>query len=132
MLVVACATRVRFPLPHSTGKERDAESGNDYFGKRYYASSMGRFLSPDPVGDWAASPGDPQSWNQYAYVDNNPLTMVDPAAVLQGSAAAVEGSTHLAKGLGSYTNTHASGRTYTVRVTKRGLRRLESGSEGDG
>ena len=31
-----------------TGKERDAESGNDYFGTRYYASSMGRFLSPDP------------------------------------------------------------------------------------
>jgi RHS repeat-associated protein len=29
-----------------TGKERDAESGNDYFGKRYYASSMGRWLSP--------------------------------------------------------------------------------------
>ena len=34
----------------STGKERDTESGNDYFGARYYASSMGRFLSPD----WSA------------------------------------------------------------------------------
>lgn len=34
--------------PISTGKERDAESGNDYFGARYYASAMGRFLSPDP------------------------------------------------------------------------------------
>ena len=33
-----------------TGKERDQESGNDYFGARYYASSMGRFLSPD----WSA------------------------------------------------------------------------------
>ena len=32
---------------HFTGKERDTESGNDYFGARYYASSMGRFLSPD-------------------------------------------------------------------------------------
>ena len=32
-----------------TGKERDSESGNDYFGARYYASSMGRMLSPDPV-----------------------------------------------------------------------------------
>ena len=30
-----------------TGKERDAESGNDYFGARYYASTMGRFLTPD-------------------------------------------------------------------------------------
>jgi RHS repeat-associated protein len=34
----------------STGKERDTESGNDDFGTRYYASSMGRFLSPD----WSA------------------------------------------------------------------------------
>ena len=33
---------------HFTGKERDTESGNDYFGARYYASSMGRWLSPDP------------------------------------------------------------------------------------
>jgi RHS repeat-associated protein len=34
---------------HFTGKERDTESGNDYFGARYYASSMGRFMSPDPL-----------------------------------------------------------------------------------
>jgi RHS repeat-associated protein len=32
----------------STGKERDAESGLDYFGARYYASTMGRFTSADP------------------------------------------------------------------------------------
>ncbi len=32
----------------STGKERDAESGLDNFGKRYYGSSMGRFMSVDP------------------------------------------------------------------------------------
>ena len=31
--------------PRFTGKERDTESGNDYFGARYYASTMGRFLS---------------------------------------------------------------------------------------
>jgi len=35
---------------HFTGKERDDESGNDYFEARYYASSMGRFMSPD----WSA------------------------------------------------------------------------------
>ena len=33
-----------------TGKERDTESGNDYFDARYYSSTMGRFLSPD----WSA------------------------------------------------------------------------------
>jgi RHS repeat-associated protein len=29
-----------------TGKERDTESGNDYFGARYYSSAMGRWMSP--------------------------------------------------------------------------------------
>ena len=66
---------------HFTGKERDSESGNDYFGARYYASTMGRFLT----ADWAAKPtavpyatfGDPQSLNLYAYVRNNPLSGID-------------------------------------------------------
>lgn len=54
-----------------TGKERDAESGNDYFGARYYASSMGRFTSPDDGSD--QNPFNPQSWNLYSYGRNNPL-----------------------------------------------------------
>jgi RHS repeat-associated protein len=66
---------------HFTGKERDAESGNDYFGARYYASSIGRWLSPD----WSAKEepvpyakmDDPQTLNLYAYVGNNPLTRTD-------------------------------------------------------
>ena len=33
----ACASRY-------TGKERDAESGLDYFGARYYSSAMGKIL----------------------------------------------------------------------------------------
>jgi RHS repeat-associated protein len=65
----------------STGKERDAESGNDYFDARYYSSAVGRFMSPD----WSAKEepvpyakmDDPQSLNLYAYVRNNPLTRVD-------------------------------------------------------
>jgi RHS repeat-associated protein len=64
-----------------TGKERDAESGNDYFGARYYGSSMGRFMSPD----WSATADpvpyarmdNPQSLNLYAYVGNDPLSLVD-------------------------------------------------------
>ena len=59
-----------------TGKERDAESGLDYFGARYYGSALGRFTSPD----WSATPQpvpyakleNPQSLNLYAYVLNNP------------------------------------------------------------
>ena len=64
-----------------TGKERDAESGLDYFGARYYASNVGRWIS----ADWAQKPeavpysklDDPQSLNLYAYVGNNPLSQAD-------------------------------------------------------
>jgi RHS repeat-associated protein len=65
-----------------TGKERDGESGLDYFGARYYSSSLGRFMSPDwsvkeePV-PYAKLP-DPQTLNLYSYVENNPTTLRDP------------------------------------------------------
>jgi RHS repeat-associated protein len=61
----------------STAKERDSESGLDYFGARYYGSALGRFTSPDqPFADQHQE--DPQSWNLYSYVRNNPLANVDP------------------------------------------------------
>jgi RHS repeat-associated protein len=66
---------------HFTGKEHDQESGNDYFGARYYASSMGRFLSPDPSGLDFANPRNPQSLNLYSYVRNNPLGHIDPTGL---------------------------------------------------
>ena len=59
-----------------TGKERDQESGLDYFGARYYGSALGRFTSPDP-SPAGISIQDPQSWNLYSYVRNRPLAMVD-------------------------------------------------------
>jgi RHS repeat-associated protein len=62
----------------SSGKERDTESGNDYFDARYFGSSMGRFLSPDPLGGHLELP---QSLNKYAYVMNNPLIMTDPTGM---------------------------------------------------
>src|SRR6185503_3204133 len=59
-------------------KERDNESGLDYFGARYYSGAQGRFTSVDP-GNYQArrTPNDPQSWNGYSYVNNNPLVRVD-------------------------------------------------------
>ena len=60
------------------GKERDSDTGFDYFGGRYYASGNGRFTSVDPVLDQQKALGDPQQWNRYAYVRNNPLKFVDP------------------------------------------------------
>jgi RHS repeat-associated protein len=61
-----------------TGKERDSESGLDNFGARHYASSMGRFMTPDPAGIAFSVLSAPQSWNLYSYVQNNPLKFTDP------------------------------------------------------
>ena len=43
---------------------------------RYYGSSLGRFQSPDPGKDIDLE--DPQSWNKYTYVRNNPVLLTDP------------------------------------------------------
>mgnify|MGYP003345271170 FL=1 len=57
-----------------TGKERDAETGLDWMKTRYFSGAQGRFTSPDkPFAD--QFPEDPQSWNLYTYVRNNPLKM---------------------------------------------------------
>jgi RHS repeat-associated protein len=59
-----------------TGKERDQETGLDYFGARYFSSTQGRFTNPDkPFAD--QDPIYPQSWNLYNYVRNNPLKYID-------------------------------------------------------
>src|SRR5436853_1620018 len=84
------ATRQKF-----TSKERDSESGLDYFLARYYSSGHGRFTSPDefrggptdlfdpsespsPAPMLYANPADPQSLNKYQYCYNNPLAAIDP------------------------------------------------------
>ena len=65
-------TRQRF-----TSKERDMESGLDYFLARYYSSAQGRFTGPDaPLAGQDAQ--DPQTWNLYAYTSNNPINRHDP------------------------------------------------------
>lgn len=61
-----------------TGKERDNETGLDYFGARYYGSRIARFTTTDPVYTWRENLVDPQRWNRYAYGRNNPLRFVDP------------------------------------------------------
>jgi RHS repeat-associated protein len=62
-----------------TQKERDAETGLDYFGARYYASLQGRFTGADPQPVTSESFVNPQRWNQYSYVNNNPLAAADPS-----------------------------------------------------
>jgi RHS repeat-associated protein len=46
--------------------------------------TQGRWLSPDPAGMNAADPSNPQSWNRYAYVLNNPLILIDPSGLQNG------------------------------------------------
>lgn len=62
----------------STSKERDAETGLDYFLARYYSGAQGRFLSPDPIIVTPTRMADPQRFNLYSYVRNTPLTFSDP------------------------------------------------------
>ncbi len=59
-----------------TGKERDAETGWDYFGARYMSSAQGRFTSGDPRSA-GAELQNPQSWNGYTYALNNSLRYID-------------------------------------------------------
>jgi RHS repeat-associated protein len=73
----AAPTAAEDPLRFA-GKERDVETGLDYFGARYYASRTGRFTTVDPALDIEAALVDPQRWNRYAYALNNPLKFTDP------------------------------------------------------
>jgi RHS repeat-associated protein len=61
-------------------KERDAESGFDYFEARYFNSLAGRFASVDPLMtiDMKGRGQIPQTLNVYSYSVNNPLKYVDP------------------------------------------------------
>src|ERR1043166_1703181 len=61
-----------------TSKERDEETGLDYFVNCYYSSAQGRFTSYDPLFINARRLVDPQRLNVYAYSRNNPLRYIDP------------------------------------------------------
>jgi RHS repeat-associated protein len=91
-----------------TGKERDAESGLDYFKYRYYESNMGRWMSPDPSELTPADLGNPQSLNLYNYVGNNPLTRVDLDGLcwkgFQWACDAIQSLDNGVHGLGFQTN----------------------------
>jgi RHS repeat-associated protein len=70
-----------------TGKERDIETGLDYFSARYYQNTTGRFTTVDPYNilseaedeaDLIAYLSSPQRWNRYGYALNNPGKFRDP------------------------------------------------------
>lgn len=67
-----------------TGHERDLASPSgagddlDYMHARHESPVTGRFLSVDPVQDRKRSARQPQLWNRYSYVGNNPVRYTDP------------------------------------------------------
>ena len=61
-----------------TGDERDTQTNLDHTWFRKYSSAQGRWMTPDPAGLAAVDPTNPQSWNRYAYVLNDPLDFADP------------------------------------------------------
>jgi RHS repeat-associated protein len=76
-----------------TGQNQDTASYLYDFLYREYNPNSSRWIQPDPAGIKAANPGNPQTWNRYAYVANNPLSVVDPVGLLKSDAT------------GSYQNT---------------------------
>jgi len=64
-----------------TGDLMDPETGLDHTDFRQYAPLMGGWLTPGPAGLAAVDPTNPQSWNRYAYVLNNPLKYIDPTGL---------------------------------------------------
>jgi RHS repeat-associated protein len=66
-----------------TGYENDSESELDYAQARYYKSQHGRFTSVDPTMA-SADIINPQSFNRYIYVGNNPLNITDPTGEIWG------------------------------------------------
>ena len=61
-----------------TGQTQDTVVGSYDFLFRQYRDQAGRWQVPDPAGLAAVDINNPQTWNRYAYVINNPLSYVDP------------------------------------------------------
>jgi len=60
---------------------RDGATRLDYADQRYYSNSLGRFMSPDPYKA-SGGPGNPKSWNRYAYVEGDPVNFNDPRGLM--------------------------------------------------
>ncbi|MGI9610641.1 MAG: RHS repeat-associated core domain-containing protein, partial [Acidimicrobiia bacterium] len=58
-----------------TGQIADASTDLMFYNARYYDPGIGRFISPDSI---VPSPGNPQNFNRYSYVRNNPVNYTDP------------------------------------------------------
>lgn len=140
--------------PAITGKERDVETGLDFFEARYYSGAQGRFTSPDEFkGGGLFDPatgrsvetigplpyadiGDPQTLNKYAYVRNSPLRYVDPDGhdVDLADPKLEDQFMRIAADSPALMDEYKSADDddkMNVQVVERGLRRNEQGSQAD-
>jgi len=135
--------------PGYTGHVRDGASGMTYMQARHYSPDLGRFLSNDPIG---VDFGNPQSFNRYAYANNNPYRYVDPDGrlavplIVLGIGAAVSAydsyQTYRSEGAAAAARSAAVGAALTATgagaaklagtLAKRGnlLERMTSGRDG--
>jgi RHS repeat-associated protein len=114
-----------------TGKERDSESGNDYFGLRYYSNGLSRFLTKDSIAnDWELQ--NPQTWNRYAYARNNSVRYVDPdGAAIELLGDQAQRQKELERVQGSVGNKEAASRLYINEIKDGDKMRYFVGIKGD-
>ena len=74
-----------------TGQNKDTDWLQYDFLARQYDPKQGRWISPDPAGLGAVDLVNPQTWNRYAYVANNPLGNVDPLGLFSPGPCGVNG-----------------------------------------
>lgn len=98
-----------------TDKERDSESGLDYFGARYFSSVLARFVTVDPLYFQKAMVSDPQRLNLYAYTRNNPLRYIDPSGyILRVAGETLAAQEVLRQLVGKFSNKLTFGENGTV------------------
>jgi len=76
---------------------RDLTTNTDLTMARFSSPNFGRWFSPDPIGTKAVKLDDPQTWNMYAYVRNNPTNLTDPTGLFNcdvsgGDCEVIEGA----------------------------------------
>jgi RHS repeat-associated protein len=59
-----------------TGHKHNDDLGLIYMNARFYVPGIGRFASADTI---VPNPANPQAFNRYSYVINNPLRLIDPS-----------------------------------------------------
>ena len=77
---VSC-TGTNFSFNGFTDDIHDSETNLEHTLFRKYSGTQGRWLTPDPMGTGSADPMNPQSWNRYAYVMNDPVNGADPTGL---------------------------------------------------